>query len=86
MINNTCVSIIRCASYNKEDIFPAIEKTFNSFGGINSIIKKGTKVLLKPNFIRESNPEECAITHPALLAVLAEKVLEMGATPVIGDS
>ena len=86
MINNTCVSIVRCVSYNKGDVLSAIEKTFNYFGGINSIIKKGTKVLLKPNFIRESNPEECAITHPALLMVLAEKVLEMGATPVIGDS
>ena len=86
MTIKTGVSIIRCTSYDREMVTEAIDLTFGFFGGIQNIIKKGTKVLLKPNFLRESVPEDCTITHPAVIEVVAEKILEMGATPVIGDS
>ena len=67
------------------DPFP-IDKTFSFFGGIEDIVKKGEKVLLKPNFLRESCPEECVITHPVVVETVAEMVLDAGAKPVIGDS
>lgn len=86
MTNKTSVSIVRCESYDRQKVVTAVEQTFAYFGGIESIIKKGSMVLLKPNFIRESVPEQCTITHPMVIEVIAEKVLEYGATPVIGDS
>ncbi len=86
MPNETRVSIAHCASYDREKVDTAIDQTFDLFGGIHNIIKKGDRVLLKPNFIKESAPEECVITHPAVIEAVAKKVLEMGATPVIGDS
>ncbi len=86
MTNLTKVSLVKCTNYSKEDIRNAINKTFSFFGGIENIIKKGSKVLLKPNFLRESSPRKCIITHPVVIETVAEMVLEAGATPIIGDS
>jgi uncharacterized protein (DUF362 family) len=77
---------VKCTNYSKEDIRNAINKTFSYFGGIESIIRKGSKVLLKPNFLKESSPRKCIITHPVVIETVAETVLEAGATPIIGDS
>jgi uncharacterized protein (DUF362 family) len=86
MKNLNRVSLVKCTNYSKEDIRNAINKTFSFFGGIETIVKKGSKVLLKPNFLKESDPEECTITHPTVIEIVAETVLEAGATPIIGDS
>jgi len=86
MTNLNRVSLVKCTNYSKEDIRNAVDKTFSFFGGIENIIKKGSKVLLKPNFLKESEPEDCVITHPAVIEAVAEKVIEAGATPIIGDS
>ncbi|MBI5677589.1 MAG: DUF362 domain-containing protein, partial [Planctomycetes bacterium] len=86
MTQKTSVSVVRCDSYDRDKVITAIGQTFDFFGGIQNIIKKGTKVLLKPNFIRESAPEDCTITHPIVIEAVAKKTLEMGATPIIGDS
>ena len=86
MTIKTGVSIVRCPTYDRENISAAINQTFGFFGGIHNIIKKEAKVLLKPNLLRESAPEDCTITHPIVIEAVAKKVLEMGATPIIGDS
>ena len=80
------VSVVKCTDYSKEDIRSAVDKTFSYFGGIENVIKKGSKVLLKPNFLKESSPRKCIVTHPAVIEAVAEAVLEAGATPIIGDS
>jgi len=80
------VSLVKCTDYSKENIRDAVDKTFSFFGGIENVIKKGSKVLLKPNFLRESSPRKCIITHPVVVETVAEMVLEAGATPIIGDS
>lgn len=86
MSGTTGVSIVRCTNYDREKVTKAVDQTFNHFGGIHTIIKKGMKVLLKPNLLRESLPEECIITHPMVIEVVAKKILDAGATPIIGDS
>ena len=86
MTNLSKVSVVKCTDYSKEDIRSAVNKTFSFFGGIENVIKKGSKVLLKPNFLKESSPRKCIVTHPAVIEAVAEAVLEAGATPIIGDS
>jgi uncharacterized protein (DUF362 family) len=80
------VSLVKCTSYSQEEVSDAIDKTFSFFGGIENIIQKGSRVLLKPNFLKESKPRKCVITHPIVVETVARKVLEAGATPIIGDS
>ena len=86
MTNLSKVSVVKCTDYSKEDIRSAVNKTFSFFGGIENVIKKGSKVLLKPNFLKESSPRKCIVTHPAVIEAVAEAVLEAGAIPIIGDS
>ncbi|ODS32979.1 MAG: hypothetical protein SCARUB_01918 [Candidatus Scalindua rubra] len=86
MTNLNKVSLVKCTSYSQEEVSDAIDKAFSFFGGIESIIQKGSKVLLKPNFLKESSPRKCVITHPIVVETVAKKVLEAGAMPIIGDS
>ena len=86
MTNLNKVSVVKCTDYSKDDVRSAVDKTFSFFGGIENVIKKGSKVLLKPNFLKESSPRECIVTHPVVIEAVAEAVLEAGATPIIGDS
>ncbi len=86
MTNQNKVSLVRCTSYSQEEVSDAIDKTFSFFGGIENIIQKGSNVLLKPNFLKESKPRKCVITHPIVVEMVARKVLEAGSTPIIGDS
>lgn len=86
MTNLHKVSLVKCTDYSKENVRNVLDKTFSLFGGIENIIKKGSKVLLKPNFLKESSPRKCIITHPVVIETVAEMVLEAGAMPIIGDS
>ena len=86
MTNLNKISLVRCSSYSQKEVSDAIDKTFSYFGGIESIVKKGDKVLLKPNFLKASSPRNCVITHPVVIETVARKVLDAGAVPVIGDS
>ena len=86
MTNINKVSLVKCRSYSQKEVSDAVDKTFSYFGGIESVVKKGEKVLLKPNFIIESSPRKCAITHPVVVETVARKVLAAGAVPIIGDS
>ena len=86
MEKHETVSIVRCESYEKDAVSSAVENSFEHFGGIGNFIKKGSKVLVKPNLIIGSDPSKCAITHHSVLEAVTEKVLEFGAIPVIGDS
>lgn len=86
MTNLNKVSLVKCTNYSHNDISVAIDKTFSYFGGIENVIKRGSTVLLKPNFLKESDPEECTVTHPVVIETVAKKVIDAGATPIIGDS
>lgn len=82
----TKISVIKCPDYDRAKISTAIDQTFGYFGGIRNLVKSGSKVLIKPNFLRKSLPEECTITHPAVIEAVAEELLAIGAVPIIGDS
>ncbi len=86
MENVNKVSLVKCTTYSQQDVSNAIDRTFSYFGGIESIVKKGERVLLKPNFLKQSSPRKCVITHPMVIETVARKVLDAGAIPTIGDS
>lgn len=73
--------MIHPASY--EHVRPAVERAFELF----PMNLKGKKVLLKPNLLRGSKPEEGVVTHPAVLRAVVEKVESLGpAAIVVGDN
>ncbi|RJQ82429.1 MAG: DUF362 domain-containing protein [Desulfobacteraceae bacterium] len=62
---------------------PAVAKAFALF----PLDLKGKNVLIKPNLLRGSAPEEGVVTHPAVLRAVVDQVERMGpAVIVVGDN
>ena len=80
------VSIVKCESYESARVYQKIKEGINLLGGINSFVKRGEQVLLRPNFLTGRPPEKSVNTHPAIVGAVAKLVMEAGARPVIGDS
>lgn len=59
-----------------------IEKGFAALGGIGALVRKGSTVLLKPNFSVPRKPEEAATTNPQLVAAVVKQCLAAGAKEV----
>ena len=59
-----------------------IEKGLNALGGIGQLVKKGSSVVIKPNFSVPRKPEEAATTNPLLVAAVVKLCLAAGAKEV----
>ena len=55
-------------------------------GGIAAFVKRGDRVLLKPNLLTGSRPTKECTTRPELVRAVAEMVMEVGGKPFLGDS
>ncbi|MCL2873764.1 MAG: DUF362 domain-containing protein [Defluviitaleaceae bacterium] len=80
------VSLVRCESYDYGLVKKAMKKSIDNIGGFDKYIKKGEKVLLKPNLVMKKKPEDMSTTHPAVVKALCELLTEFGAHVIIGDS
>ena len=80
------VAVIRCDSYNYEEVLKAVEKGIDLVGGAGFFVKANEKILLKPNLLSADPPERCATTHPSVFKAVAEIFLKTGAKITYGDS
>jgi uncharacterized protein (DUF362 family)/NAD-dependent dihydropyrimidine dehydrogenase PreA subunit len=73
--------MIHSATY--EEVRPAVDRAFDLF----PLNLKGKSVLIKPNVLRASRPEEAITTHPTVLRAVVDKVEAMSpASLVVGDN
>ena len=56
------------------------------WGGMQTFVKPGQKVLLKVNLLMKKRPEEAVTTHPSVVEAVVHLVQEAGGIPIIGDS
>jgi uncharacterized protein (DUF362 family)/Pyruvate/2-oxoacid:ferredoxin oxidoreductase delta subunit len=82
---SSIVSIRTCADYEKNTLSAAVKGMLDDLGGLDSVIKTGDRVLLKPNLLMSSAPEKAVVTHPAVVEAVAELVIDAGGKPFIGD-
>ena len=80
------VSLRSCNSYKYEEVKSQVEKLINDLGGLEEYIKRDSKVFIKLNLVIKKKPDEVATTHPMVLKVIAEKLLELGCKVIVGDS
>jgi len=83
---HSIVSIVRCSSYDQDEVDRALKESLNLIGGIEKFVSKGKKVLVKPNLVAPLPPEEAITTHPNIVKSLVKLVEESEATAWIGDS
>ena len=80
------VSMIRAETYEVESLQRQIEELIEPMGGIASFVKKGDRVLLKPNLLTGSRPTKECTTRPELVYCIAKLVQGAGGHPFLGDS
>lgn len=82
----TKVSIRRCPDYDGAGVYAAVRDALVDIGGMHGLVKKGEKILIKPNLLAGRLPEEAVTTHPSVVKAVIELVKESGAAPCVGDS
>ena len=85
------VALIKCDSYDLNKVKSAINRGIDLLGGIDSFIKYGDKILLKPNLLASESAEKSVTTHPivfeAIISILQEKAKEKNIEKIsYGDS
>jgi uncharacterized protein (DUF362 family)/NAD-dependent dihydropyrimidine dehydrogenase PreA subunit len=80
------VSIVKCPNYDENKVLSGLRRSIDLIGGIQTFVKKGHHVLLKPNLLYGKSPEKAVTTHPAIVKGMIEIVREAGGVPFIGDS
>ncbi len=80
---NDKVSIVKCLSYNNKEVRKAIEESLKN---IDFKFKKNMKILIKPNILSPSKPEQAITTNPVVIEELCRILKEYNAKIYIGDS
>ena len=55
-----------------------LDKALEALGGIGNFVKKGQKIVIKPNIGWDRSPELAGNTNPKLVKALVKKCLEAG--------
>jgi len=82
----TDVSIVRCESYEIDLVRCGVEESIELIGGIDRFVKRGERLLLKPNMLAAKEVSAAVTTNPVIVRAMAEIVKDAGGIPVIGDS
>jgi uncharacterized protein (DUF362 family) len=80
------VVLNRCADYIETEIAKAIATQFELLGGLETFVRAGDSVLLKPNLIAPRSRRYATQTHPAVIIAVARMLKDFGARPFVGDS
>jgi len=80
------VAIVRCPTYDYPQVLAGVRAVLEPLGGMKSFVKRGDRVLLKPNLLSGKHPDRCVTTHPSIVKAVAQLVQETGGIPAIGDS
>lgn len=79
------VALVACDTYDETQVYEAVKKGLGLLGGLDSFVKPGEKIVLKPNVLIGSNPDKCVCTHPAVFRAVGKIMLEAGVGVTCGD-
>lgn len=80
------VALVQCADYDRLAVEAAVDRIFDSCGGIESIVRPGQRVLIKVNLLMKRKPEQATTTHPEVARAIVRAVQCAGGVPVLADS
>ena len=78
------VYIVQCDDYTEADA--KIKSLMDLMGGMQRFAKRGEKIVLKVNLLRDARPEAAVCTHPAVAAAVGALVKSNGAHTILADS
>jgi uncharacterized protein (DUF362 family) len=65
------------------DYAALVAKVLEPLGGMQAFVKKGDKVVVKPNIGWDRKPEQAANTHPLVVKAVVKAALDAGASKVL---
>lgn len=80
------VALMTQRTYSEKELEVSMEKLLQELGGMDSLIRPGDRVLLKPNMLSARPVAKRITTDPMVVRIIARMVLDCGAKPFIGDS
>ncbi len=80
------VALVRCSSYDEQEVFTAVKSGIELLGGPGQFAARGEKLLLKPNVLVGTPPEQCVCTHPSVLKAVGRIFRSVTADMCFGDS
>ena len=81
------VVVLPCEAYEEEQIYTLLKGGLEQLGGLETLIGKEEKILLKPNLLKKAEVEKAVITHPVVVGAFARILREEGyANIVLADS
>lgn len=79
------VYISKQKDYDIDRLIEAVDAIFSAFG-FYAKIQPGMTVVIKPNLVMKSAPEEAIITHPSLVSAVAVCMQKHGAEVLVAES
>lgn len=80
------VVLLKCETYDIDVVYNRLSEGIKLLGGIEQIIPKSKKILLKPNLVVGIEPEKAATTHPAIFEAIIKILKEHDYDIAFGDS
>jgi uncharacterized protein (DUF362 family) len=85
-MNKTRVSIVKGKQKpSTKEVDRLVREAVKLAGGLKNIVKKGNRVLVKPNIAYHIKPGETEVTDPQVARTVADLVWEAGGHPFIGE-
>lgn len=85
-MNKSRVALIKCDTYDDEQVYEAVQAGVNLLGGIHSFVRDGEKIVIKPNVLVGAAPEKCISPHPSVFRAVGIMLKKANAIISYGDS
>lgn len=72
------VVLLPCGEYNEEKVYTLLKQGLDLLGGVDTLIPRNAKILLKPNLLKRAEVEKAVITHPVVVGAFARILRENG--------
>ncbi len=82
----TEVALVCCPDYDRERTHAAVKRAVDLLGGMETFIRPGETVLIKPNLLKARPPEAAVTTHPEVVRAVIRLVKNAGGIALVGDS
>jgi uncharacterized protein (DUF362 family)/NAD-dependent dihydropyrimidine dehydrogenase PreA subunit len=80
------VAIVRCETYDNNEVLKAFRSGLAILGGISNFVRPGEQIVLKPNVLIGTSPDNGVTTNTSILRAAAILLKEVGVDVHYGDS
>ena len=77
------VILLPCGEYDEEKVYTLLKQGLYLVGGVEALIPKDAKILLKPNLLKRAEVEKAVITHPVVVGAFARILRENGYEQIV---